>query len=111
MVSSPSPNRTGRRRSRTASTCHRTRAQETSRPDKANAHSDDPVFTAGYARVLAAGRPLLLAAQQAGQARAGLSLEQILDLFGAIAQIPGEASYRDPILDAALRALQSAPGT
>ena len=60
--------------------------------------------------MLDAGRPLLLAAQQSGQARADLTLEQILDLLGAIAQIPGKASYRDPILDAALDALRPAPG-
>ncbi len=69
--------------------------------------ADDPVFGAGRARVLAAGRPLLLAAQRSGEVRANLTLEQILDMVGAIAKIPGKAAYRDPILQAALDALRS----
>ncbi len=71
---------------------------------------DDPVFGAGYARVIAAGGPLLEAAQGAGEVRGDLSLEQILDMIGAIAKIPGEGAYREPILDAALQALASVPG-
>src|ERR1035441_8811356 len=56
--------------------------------------ADDPVFGAGYTRVLAAGRPLLLAAQASGETRSALSLEQILDMVAAIAKIPGDTSYR-----------------
>ncbi|HWF54325.1 MAG TPA: TetR/AcrR family transcriptional regulator [Solirubrobacteraceae bacterium] len=68
--------------------------------------ADDPVFGTGYARVLGAGRPLLLAAQASGEARRDLTLEQVLDMVAAIAKIPGDASYREPILQAALDALR-----
>lgn len=68
--------------------------------------ADDPVFGAGYARVLNAGRPLLLAAQESGETRTDLTLEQILDMIAAIAKIPGDASYREPILQAALDSLR-----
>lgn len=70
-----------------------------------HAERDDPVFGAGYARVLAAGRPLLHAAQQSGALRTDLTLEQILDMVAAIAKIPGDPGYREPILRAALDAL------
>jgi AcrR family transcriptional regulator len=69
---------------------------------------DDPVFGAGYARVLDASRPLLRAAQESGQIRTGLTLEQILDMVAAIAKIPGDAGYREPILRTALDALRPA---
>ena len=48
---------------------------------------DDPVFGAGYSRVLAAARPLLAAAQRSGEARADLTIEQVLDLVAAVAKI------------------------
>ena len=67
--------------------------------------ADDPVFGAGYARVLDAGRPLLLAAHKSGEIRRDLTLEQILDMVAAIAKIPGDPDYREPILQAALDAL------
>ena len=67
--------------------------------------ADDPVFGTGYARVLDAGRPLLLAAQASGETRSTLTLEQILDMVAAIAKIPGDAGYREPILQAALDSL------
>jgi AcrR family transcriptional regulator len=70
-----------------------------------HADRDDPVFGAGYARVLNASRPLLRAAQDSGEIRADLTLEQILDMVAAIAKIPGDAGYREPILSAALDAL------
>jgi AcrR family transcriptional regulator len=69
--------------------------------------ADDPVFGAGYARVLAAGRPLLLAARESGEIRGDLTLAQILDMVAAIAKIPGETDYREPILQAALDALSA----
>jgi len=69
--------------------------------------ADDPVFGAGYKRVIDAGRPLLLAAQKSREIRVELTLEQILDMVAAIAKIPGTASYRAPILQAALQALQT----
>jgi AcrR family transcriptional regulator len=68
--------------------------------------ADDPVFGTGYARVLDAGRPLLLAAQASGETRSALTLEQILDMVAAIAKIPGDTSYREPILQAALDSLR-----
>jgi AcrR family transcriptional regulator len=71
-----------------------------------HADRDDPVFGAGYARVLNAGRPLLRAAQQSGAIRTDLTLEQILDMIAAIAKIPGDTDYREPILRAALDALR-----
>jgi AcrR family transcriptional regulator len=73
-----------------------------------HADRDDPVFGAGYTRVLNAGRPLLRAAQRSGEIRTDLTLEQILDMLAAIAKIPGDARYREPILRAALDALRPA---
>jgi AcrR family transcriptional regulator len=67
--------------------------------------ADDPVFGTGYARVLDAGRPLLRAAQASGETRSALTLEQILDMVAAIAKIPGDTSYREPILQAVLDSL------
>ena len=64
-----------------------------------------PVFGTGYERVVGAGRPLLEAARAAGGVRDGLTLEQILDMVAAIARIPGDDGYREPILAAALDAL------
>jgi AcrR family transcriptional regulator len=64
----------------------------------------NPVFdTRG--RMLAAGRPLLSAAQDAREIAGDLDLDQILDLVVAIAKIPGTPEYREPILDAALAGL------
>jgi AcrR family transcriptional regulator len=73
-----------------------------------HADRDDPVFGAGYTRVLNAGRPLLRAAQRSGEMRTDLTLEQILDMVAAIAKIPGDSRYREPILRAALDALRPA---
>jgi len=65
----------------------------------------NPVFdTRG--RMLAAGQPLLAAAQDAHQIDGDLDLGQILDLVVAIAKIPGTPQYRQPILDAALAGLR-----
>jgi AcrR family transcriptional regulator len=69
---------------------------------------DNPMFGAGRTRVVAASRPLLRAAQDAGQIRADLTPDQILDMVAAIAKIPGSADYREPILRAALDALRPA---
>jgi AcrR family transcriptional regulator len=70
-------------------------------------HTDreDPVFGAGYARVTAAGRPLLLAAQGSGEVTEALTLEQVLDMIAAVARIPGTDAYRTPILETALASL------
>jgi AcrR family transcriptional regulator len=69
-------------------------------------HTDttDPVFQT-RARMLAAGQPLLSAAQDAHQIAGDLDLDQILDLVMAIAKISGTPEYRQPILDAALAGL------
>jgi AcrR family transcriptional regulator len=66
----------------------------------------DPVFQT-RARMLAAGQPLLAAAQEADQIAADLTLDQVLDLVMAIAKIPGTPEYRRPILDAALAGLHT----
>ena len=69
---------------------------------------DDPVFGDGYARVTAAGRPLLLAAERSGEIGDRLTLEQVLDLVAAVARIPGRPeSYREPILEAVLASLRT----
>lgn len=70
--------------------------------------SDDPVFAGGRPRVMAAGEPLLRAAQESGEVRADLSLDQILDLVVAVAKIPGERDYLAPILRATLDGLRAA---
>jgi AcrR family transcriptional regulator len=66
----------------------------------------DPVFEGGRERVLAAGRPLLEAAQAAGEVRTDLTLEQVLDMVIAIARIQGDAAYVEPILAAAFAGLR-----
>jgi hypothetical protein len=58
--------------------------------------------------VIAAGRPLLAAAQRASEVRADLTLEQILDMIVAIATIHGDADYTEPILQTALDGLRPA---
>ena len=71
------------------------------------AHTDDsnPVFGESRARGLAAGRRLLAAAQRTHEVRDDLTVEQILDMIVAIAQIHGGADYLEPILRAALDGL------
>ena len=71
-----------------------------------HADSDDPVFGRNRARVLAAGQPLLAAAQHAHEVRDDLTLEQILDLIVAMAKIHGDAEYLEPILETALDGLR-----
>ena len=72
-------------------------------------HTDsaDPVFDSNRARVVAAGQPLLAAAQEAGEVRGGLTFDQVLDMFHAIATIDGDARYVEPILQAALDGLRA----
>jgi len=74
-----------------------------------HADSSDPVFGGNRARVLAAGGPLLAAAQDAHEVRDDLSLEQVLDLVVAIARIPGDPAYVEPILRATLDGLRRPP--
>ena len=64
------------------------------------------MFNDNRARVLAAGRPLLAAAQAAGEIRSDLTLEQVLDMIIAIATIHGAPGYLEPILQAALDGLR-----
>ena len=66
----------------------------------------DPLFENNRTRVIAAGRPLLAAAQHAREVRDELTLEQILDMIVAIATIHGDTGYTEPILQAALDGLR-----
>ncbi|HEX4764852.1 MAG TPA: TetR/AcrR family transcriptional regulator [Lichenihabitans sp.] len=66
----------------------------------------DPLFENNRTRVIAAGRPLLAAAQHAHEVRDDLALEQILDMIIAIATIHGDTRYLEPILQAALDGLR-----
>jgi AcrR family transcriptional regulator len=71
-------------------------------------HTDrsDPLFDNNRDRVIAAGRPLLAAAQGAHEIRDDLALEQVLDMVIAIATIHGDTRYLEPILQAALDGLR-----
>jgi AcrR family transcriptional regulator len=71
--------------------------------------SDDggPFLHEGRDRVLAAGGPLLLAAQRSHEIRGDLNLEQVLDMVIAIAKIDSDDSYVQPILQAALDGLRA----
>jgi AcrR family transcriptional regulator len=68
--------------------------------------SSNPVFGQNRARVIAAGRPLLVAAQHSHEVRDDLTLEQILDMIIAIATIHGDPGYLEPILQATLDGLR-----
>lgn len=75
-------------------------------------HTDrgDPVIAGNNrARVLAAGRPLLTAAQEAGEIRGDITLDQIFDLIVAIAKINGEPAHLEPMLRTALDGLLPRP--
>jgi hypothetical protein len=63
----------------------------------------------GRDRILAAGAPLLAAAQAAGETTTAISLDQVLDLVAAIAKIPCDPAHRGPILDVALAGLGTSP--
>jgi AcrR family transcriptional regulator len=71
-------------------------------------HTDhsNPLFASNRARVIAAGRPLLAAAQHAHEVRDNLTLEQILDMVIAVATIRGDTRYLEPILQTALDGLR-----
>ncbi|MGC8513967.1 MAG: TetR/AcrR family transcriptional regulator [Acidimicrobiales bacterium] len=72
-------------------------------------HTDrsNPVFGESRARGLAAGRPLLAAAQRTHEVRDDLTIEQILDMIVAIATIHRDTRYVEPILRAALDGLRA----
>lgn len=72
-----------------------------------HASADDPVFGSGLARVLTAGRPLLQNAQESGEIRTQLTLEQILDLVAAVARLGADGTYRAPIFAAVLDGLRN----
>ncbi len=65
----------------------------------------NPLLGQSRSRVIAAGRPLLAAAQQSLEVRDELTLEQILDMVGAVAKISGGRDYLMPILETALKGL------
>jgi AcrR family transcriptional regulator len=67
---------------------------------------NNPVLNTSRARALAAGQPLLAAAQYAHEIRDDLTLEQILDMIAAIATIHGDPSYVEPIFRATLESLR-----
>lgn len=71
-------------------------------------HTDkaDPVFGSSRDRVVAAGRPLLVAAQQAHEARTDLTIDQVLDLVLAAVAVSSDRAYVEPILRAALDGLR-----
>ncbi len=69
---------------------------------------DSPVFDRNRARVLGAGAPLLVAAQVTHEVREDLTIEQILDLTIAVAKVPGDGDYVEPILQAALAGIRAA---
>ena len=66
----------------------------------------NPLFKNNRSRVIAAGLPLLAAAQHAGEVRDDLSLEQTLDMIVAIATIHGDTGYTEPILQTVLDGLR-----
>ena len=72
--------------------------------------SSNPLFNENRTRVLAAGGPLLVAAQRSGEIRDDLALEQVLDMIIAIATIHGSPSYLEPILQSALDGLRPSTG-
>jgi AcrR family transcriptional regulator len=74
-------------------------------------HTDrgNPLFDSNRARVIAAGRPLLTAAQRSHEVRDNLTLEQILDMVIAVATIHGDPEYLEPILRTTLDGLRPRP--
>lgn len=66
----------------------------------------NPIFNNSRARVLAAARPLLIAAQHTQEVRDDLALEQVLDMIVAIATIQGDKRYLQPILETTLDGLR-----
>lgn len=67
---------------------------------------DGAVIPGRRAVALAAGRPLLDAAQDSGEVRDDLSLDQIFDMVVAVATIHGDTDYLQPIIEAMLNGLR-----
>lgn len=57
-------------------------------------------------QALNAGKPLLAAAQHAGEVRSDLTLEQVFDMIVAIARIHGTPDYLEPIIQTMLNGLR-----
>jgi AcrR family transcriptional regulator len=74
-----------------------------------SSQSGNPFFSQNRNRVLAAGQPLLTAAQRTHDVRDDLKLDQILDMISAIAKIDGDPGYVQPILHSALDGLRTQP--
>jgi AcrR family transcriptional regulator len=74
-----------------------------------HSESGNPFFSNNRKRVLAAGQPLLTAAQRTHEIRGDLTLEQVLDMISAIAKIDGDPGYVQPILQSALDGLRPRP--
>jgi AcrR family transcriptional regulator len=71
-----------------------------------HADHDDPVLHDNRARALDAGRPLLTAAQQADEIRRDLTFDQIIQMINAIAKIPAEFDYLEPMFQTLLDGLR-----
>jgi AcrR family transcriptional regulator len=69
----------------------------------------ESVFNDSRSRLLSAGGPLLKAAQDSGEIRRDLKLDQVFSMVIALGSIPGAPRYRAPILRAALDGLAARP--
>ncbi len=67
----------------------------------------DPVFASSRQRVIAAGEPLLAAAQRAGHIRDDVTLVQALDLVLAIVRLDRDRDQIETILQVALDGLRA----
>ncbi len=67
---------------------------------------DDPILQDNRARALDGGRPLLTAAQQAGEIRSDLTFDQIIQMINAIAKIPARPDYLEPMFQTLLDGLR-----
>lgn len=75
-----------------------------------NGSGADPILAKERDRVYAAARSLLAPAQSSGEIRGDLTIEQILNLVSAVAFIPGDANYHQPILQTVLDGLSPHAG-
>ncbi|WP_326835092.1 TetR/AcrR family transcriptional regulator [Amycolatopsis rhabdoformis] len=69
-------------------------------------HVDRDGITSHRARAIEAGRPLLAAAQEAGQIRDDVTLEQVFDLIVAIAKVNETPDYLRPLFETVLDGLR-----
>ncbi|MEW1861809.1 MULTISPECIES: helix-turn-helix domain-containing protein [unclassified Streptomyces] len=68
-------------------------------------HTDRDGITSHRGRAIEVGRPLLAAAQESGQIRDDLTLEQVFDLIVAIAKVNESPDYLQPLFETALDGL------